>query len=320
MRWAVFVAATAVACGSGAVAEDESPSPRRRPQLTNPALTDPSAGCVTGRSTVTAECVMPLEEDDVEIVDAAASTADGCTHLYVASRVLAVSTVARLRRYRMTGVTPCGFARDTSFPEVTSHVSAIAATRDGAVYALGHRAVRRLAPGPIAECRSRGVTLGNPSVLALSEDGATGYVVWNRSSAPRFGRLVLSADACAIEPFDVPELSPMIWSIAVDPLHRLHVHQRLFDASSAGSRISFRTSIIDPEGRVVREYAEPAAGRLLSCGDRMCGRGGSRFTTYDADGAVLGHGSDGFRDVGDGASPLFEVGRGGSWISILGMQ
>ncbi len=318
MRAVVLIAVAIVACGDdGAQSEPDPPSPAR-PRLVNATLTDPNAPCTTGRVPVTSACVVPLEEEAAEVVDTASTTKDGCTQLYVASRTLATSTLARVRRYRMTGVSPCGFARDESFAEVTTHLSAIAASNDGAVYALGHRVVRRLAPGPIIDCIPRGLELRDQSLLAVAEDGRTGYVVWNRNHEPQIGRLVLSAETCALEPLQANAPPRLIREIAVDRVGQLHILE------------SDAAYVLGGNGTLLDAY-DPLAGRpylgwpsgLRPCGDGTCLTAldsvfRRRLLTYGADGRLLGDSEAAYVNVGAGG-PLFSVEDWGLWVNIVGM-
>lgn len=301
------------------------PVPERVPE--NDARTDSAAPCVTGMPAATSFCALPLdEEEEYELIDRASTTSEGCTKLYVASRPKN-GTRARVRRYRMTGSSPCGFSRDETFGEVPAYLSAIAASDDGAVYALGYRVVRRIAPGPPVDCRARGVELGEHALIAIAPTGRTGYVAWNVTTTPSFAKLSASEGGCELSPIDVPaSTSRDIVGIAVDTQGRLHVAEGGF--STAGEAY-----LIGSNGYSVTTYDPPRDewGRwnqegITLCGDGTCIPYRRTLASFTVDGRLVAQLEEPAHEglffpyafVGSAGGPLFRLGFG--WGSHPGLR
>ena len=257
------------------------------------ARTDPGAPCTTGLPSLTAFCAMPKEEDDLEIVSQWSTTHDACTRLYVASRGVG-SSVARIRRYSMTGAAPCGFARDEGFAEISANLAGVAATASGTVYALGARTVRRLAPGPAIDCATRDVVLGDQARLVLTSDGTAGYVVWDRYTAPKLARLTTSPGGCELSAFsllDIP-IPSQVEGIAVDELARLHILET--NDQPTGAKHAY---IVGTGGSLVKVYDVPRdesgfwrPGEIVPCGEGMCITDMARFIAFRSDGTFVATG------------------------------
>ncbi len=303
------------------------PPPERLPE--NDARTDPGAPCTTGMPAASAFCALPFEETEIELVSQSSTTTAGCTQLYVASRVPGDS-VARVRRYRMTGVDPCGFSRDEAFGEARANLSAISATNDGAVFALGYRVLRRVAPGPVVDCVANGVDLQSDALLAVAPSGRVGWVVWNLDDIPQFARLSVDSDACELVPLSLDERlrgnGPVV-AITADATEHLHILQ--------GTTSFFEpawVSVVDVDGKTVGNY-EPvkAAGISWSprfvtpCGAGTCVSTAGQLGAFGPGGEPLGWHwvqvaapappSDGsfvqVSMVGSVGGPLMAIGRGG---------
>lgn len=318
---AVFCAAAfELACDGADVAPSPPPSPERLPE--NDARTDPEAPCTTGMPSATSFCALPFEETAFEMVDQWSTTKDGCTQLYVASRGLG-ERVARVRRYRMTGVDVCGFARDPIFGEVTGYFSAISASEDGAVYALGPGVVRRIAPGPAIDCVGRDVTLGEHGSLAVAPNGRSGYVVWDSIAAPKFARLIVSSNGCELVAFPLDsELSELrqVAGITADAVERLHIVETSDDMA-----LDKQAWIVGADGKTVARYAPSRHDafmelprRVTPCGIGTCVPDIGTIAAFTAEGQLLAWesepGTDGWFSpvafVGSAGGPLFRIGWG----------
>ena len=295
----------------------EPPALERLPE--NGARTDPEAPCTTGIPAASGFCALPFEETELEIVSASSSTKDGCTQLYVASRT-AGDRVARVRRYRMTGVDVCGFARDEAFGEVRAHLSEISASEDGAVFALGYRVVRRIAPGPPIDCVARDVTLGDRSHLAVSPSGRIGYVSWDDTVATRFAKIITTADGCELTAFSPEPFYPAlrVQDLAVDADDRLHILPER-------EHVPASIFVFDPDGTGL--IFDPSDGAdiidrltaMTPCGAGTCARGVQSRSAFGADGERLAwQRTDSELDrqlgcrsfVGSAGGPLFCLGLG----------
>ncbi|OJY27791.1 MAG: hypothetical protein BGO98_41790 [Myxococcales bacterium 68-20] len=305
------------------------------PDWRSGASTDPRAPCVTGMPSSTAYCASPAEEREYEPVHQWTTTKDGCTQLYVASRD-PKENVARVRRYRMTGVEPCGFARDEGFGEVHAHLSAISATEDGAVFALGPRVVRRISPGPAVDCTPRDVTLGDHALLAMAPGGRTGYVVWDRTTEPKLAKVLVSGQSCEVVamPAELPE-GRWIGGIVADRAEQLHIVE-------TGTNLSLDKQgwIVSSDGEVLGRYGPSRADHFMQAPSGMtpCGSGTcvtdypDMLAVFDAEGRSLQVDNLPMRDnrfspgeiVGSAGGPLLRLGwrngprgRAGLGIQII---
>ena len=316
-------------CSSGSPegAGPVEPPAERLPE--NDARTDPGAPCTTGMPGASSFCALPFEETEIELVSQSSTTTEGCTQLYVATRVPGDS-VARVRRYRMTGVDPCGFSRDEAFGEARANVSAISATNDGSVFALGYRVVRRVAPGPVVDCVANGVDLKSDALLAVAPSGRVGWVVWNRDDLPQLARLSVDSDRCELVPLPLDERlrgnGPVV-AVTADGADHLHVLQGTMSFLEPAW-----VSVVDVDGKTVGHY-EPveAAGITWSpeivtpCGAGTCVSSVGQLGAFGPDRQPLGwhwvqsatpapasKGSfSSISVVGSVGGPLLAVGRGG---------
>ena len=208
----------------------------------------------------------------------------------------------------MTGVDVCGFARDPIFGEVTGYFSAISASEDGAVYALGPGVVRRIAPGPAIDCVGRDVTLGEHGSLAVAPNGRSGYVVWDSIAAPKFARLSVSSNGCELVAFPLDsELSELrqVAGITADAVERLHIVETSDDMA------------LDKQAWIVDAFME-LPRRVTPCGIGTCVPDVGTIAAFTAEGQLLAWesepGTDGWFSpvafVGSAGGPLFRIGWG----------
>jgi len=220
----------------------------------------------------------------------------------------------------MTGVDVCGFARDEAFGEVRANLSEISASQDGAVFALGYRVVRRIAPGPPIDCVARDVTLGDRAHLAVSPSGRIGYVSWDDTVVTKFAKIDITTDGCELTAFSPERVNPWVRvrDLAVDGDDRLHI---LPAPDHQGPAIF----VVDPYG--AGATLNPAEGAdfidhltdMTPCGAGTCVRGVQSRSAFGADGQLLAWqrtSSDldrqlGCRSfVGSAGGPLFCLGLG----------